>query len=659
MSKISIALHSTDKEKLLKQLQEDANLHINSVEEQEEKGINHTHDEERKKQLEARLSRISSTISFLKRFVKKGGFINEIVPQKLPVPQKTFKNIVEGIDSEKLTEKVNIIATKLTKLKSEKEHLQTNEELIEPWLSLDIPFEELTPTKTTNVLTGTIKKKTFTNMQSIMEEKRIVEIEKIGESKNTVYAIIAYHKENEAEAREFLDEINFSYLDLHKLKGKPKEMAKYIKEKKQQIEEEIKNLLEEAEELSEEYEKLLIHYDHTADEIIRIKTAMDTVQTKTSYIIDGWVETKELENLKDTIKSYDAAELVELKPEKDEKPPVKLVNERIFQPFEIITKLYGTPSYNELDPSPLLALFFAMFFGLCITDAGYGIVLAIIALVLMKKMPEGRKFLWLIFIGAIFTIIEGAVLGGWFGDLLNGTPLESSAKSIMVFDPMKSYFIFYRLALVAGAIQIYWGLFIKVYKEIRNKEYAEAFFEAIIWIIIITSLLIILFSSNFSIQLNLSSKVLLPNTCIMPAAIVFGISALLVILFGGRDEKNPMFRLFIGGMRLLILDGIFSYLGDFLSYIRLMALGLVTAGIATAINDIARMTLGIPIFGIVIFVIILVGGHLFNIGINVLSGFVHTLRLQYVEFFQKFFTGGGKSFSPLKRNEKYILIKKT
>jgi V/A-type H+-transporting ATPase subunit I len=659
MSKVSIALHSTDKEKLLKQLQEDATLHINSVEEQQENGTNHIEDEERKKQLEASLSRISSTISFLKRFVKKGGFITEIVPQKLPVPHETFKNTVEETDAEKLTEKVNIISTKLSKLKSEKEHIQTNEEVIKPWLGLDIPFEELTPTKTTNVLTGTIKKKIFNNLQSTTDEEKTVEIEKIGESKNAIYAIIAYHKSDESEAREFLDEIDFSYLDLRKLKGKPKDTFQHIKERKQQIEEETETLMEEVKELTAEYEKLLILYDHTADEIVRLKTAMDTVQTKTSYIIEGWVETKKLENLKNTIKTYDASEIIELKPEKDERPPVKLVNERIFQPFEIITQLYGTPNYQELDPSPLLALFFAMFFGLCITDAGYGIVLAIIALALMRKMPEGRKFLWLIFIGAVFTIVEGALLGGWFGNLFDGTFIERTTKSMMVFDPMKSYFIFYRLALAAGVIQIYWGLIIKLYEEIKRKNYADALIEAVIWLIILTSGLVWLFSSDFCIQLNLSSKKLLPGILQNPSLYILFFCGLIVVIFGARKEKNPAFRLFLGVLRFFILGGIFSYVGDFLSYIRLMALGLVTAGIANAINDIARMTLNIPIFGIIIFVAILVGGHLFNIGINTLGGFVHTLRLQYVEFFQKFFTGGGKSFSPLKRNEKYILIKKT
>jgi V/A-type H+-transporting ATPase subunit I len=232
-------------------------------------------------------------------------------------------------------------------------------------------------------------------------------------------------------------------------------------------------------------------------------------------------------------------------------------------------------------------------------------------------------------------------------------------KSVMIFDPMKSYFVFYRLALALGAIQIYWGLILKVYEEARNKNYAEAFFEGVVWLVIITSLLIMLFASNFCIQLNLSPTSLLPGTLLLPAMAIFGICAIIVVVFGARTEKNFFFRLFLGGLRLTILGGIFSYLGDFLSYIRLMALGLVTAGIASAINDIGRMTLGIPIAGVVIFVVILVGGHLFNIGINTLGGFVHTLRLQYVEFFQKFFAGGGVRFNPLRRNEKYVVFRQT
>ncbi|TET23419.1 MAG: hypothetical protein E3J78_02270 [Candidatus Cloacimonadota bacterium] len=222
---------------------------------------------------------------------------------------------------------------------------------------------------------------------------------------------------------------------------------------------------------------------------------------------------------------------------------------------------------------------------------------------------------------------------------------------------MKSYFVFFRLAILLGAVQVFWGLFIKMYENIKNKHYADAFIEEIIWITLLSSLAVLLFATDLCIQVNLSPMKLIPESFIFPSLLIVLACSLIIIFFGARKEKSWFFRLIIGVLRLFILGGIFSYMGDFLSYIRLMALGLVTAGIAGAINEIARMTLGIPVVGVILFIIVLIGGHLFNIGINTLGGFVHTLRLQYVEFFQKFFTGGGIPFNPLRKAEKYVVVK--
>jgi V/A-type H+-transporting ATPase subunit I len=659
MTKVSIALHASHKDELLKKLQDSSALHITKIEEQEGLENQEFPDEPKVRELEAQLSHIADAIGFLEGFIKKGGFLAAIVPQKLSVDQHTYQKTIEQLDFERITDQIKEIDNELSGLKSEKEHLMTRQETVEPWHALDIPLQMLKPTKTTTIIPGKINKRLLSDDALKKADDIGVSINRVGESKNEHLVIVMYHNSAEEAAKEFLDELNFSIEDFRGFSGKSKEIFEEIAKKIAGVEEKTETLLEKGKEFAQYHEPLLMAYDHINDEITRLNATREALRTKTTYVILGWLESDKKESILKIVNSYEAVILQEVEPDEGEKPPVKLLNRKIFQPFEIVTNLYGTPRYSELDPSPLLAFFFAVFFGICITDAGYGIVLAVLALFLMKKMPTGRKFLWLIFIGAVFTIIEGALLGGWFGDLFKGTFFDSMTKSIMLFDPMKSYFVFYRLALALGAIQIYWGLILKVYVEFKAGNYADAFFEGIVWLLIITSLLVMLFASNFCIQLNLSPTVLLPGSLLLPAGAILGLCALLVVIFGARKEKNPLFRLFLGGLRFTILGGIFSYLGDFLSYIRLMALGLVTAGIAGAINDIGRMTLGIPIAGVVIFVIILVGGHIFNIGINVLGGFVHTLRLQYVEFFQKFFAGGGVRFNPLSRNEKYIVFKQT
>jgi V/A-type H+-transporting ATPase subunit I len=660
MSKISIALHSSHKDDILKSLQDESALHITKIEEKEESTENGALDVERIRHLEATLNQIDDSIKFLQTFVKKGGFLAGLVPQKVEVSEEKYTEAIEDFECDTITEEIKTINHSISKLRSERDHLQSKMEILKPWMNLSTHVELLKSTETTNIIAGTVNKRLYKEETLKKADEAGVEIEEIDESKNEMYLLILYHKSDEEKAREFLDDVNFAVEDFRGFTGIPSEICNQLQKRLDEIEEDIDSLQEQGKGYLDKYDKLLITYDHTLDEITRLNAMQEALTTKTTYIIQGWIETDTKEHLQKLIDSYEAAVIQEIEPLDDEKPPVKLVNRKIFRPFEVVTKLYGTPSYTDLDPSPLLAIFFAIFFGICITDAGYGIVLALLALYLMKKIPTGKNFLWLIFIGAVFTIIEGALLGGWFGNLFQGTFLDSITKSLMVFDPMKSYFVFYRLALALGVIQIYWGLILKVYEEIKSKNYLEAFLEGVVWILIITTLFIILpFASNFCVQLNLSPRQLLPGSMVLPAGIILILCAFIVVIFGARNEKNVFFRFFLGGLRFTILGGIFSYLGDFLSYIRLMALGLVTAGIANAINDIGRMMLGIPIAGVVIFVVILVGGHLFNLGINTLGGFVHTLRLQYVEFFQKFFAGGGKSFSPLRKNEKYIILKQT
>jgi V/A-type H+-transporting ATPase subunit I len=186
----------------------------------------------------------------------------------------------------------------------------------------------------------------------------------------------------------------------------------------------------------------------------------------------------------------------------------------------------------------------------------------------------------------------------------------------------------------------------------------DALVENGAWILMLTAILALMFSSDISLKMSLvaSASPLLGSAFIAPSYAVISAMSIVIILFGARNEKSVFFRFFIGFLKLVVLSGIFSYMGDILSYIRLMALGMVTAGIAMAVNTIAFMMVDIPVAGYFLTGIILVAGHLFNLAINLLGGFVHTLRLQYVEFYSRFFIGGGKPFLPFSNNEKYIKI---
>ncbi|TET24692.1 MAG: hypothetical protein E3J78_00780, partial [Candidatus Cloacimonadota bacterium] len=400
MTKVSIALHSSHKENLLKELQDLSALHIIKIEKQEKSNDQEFTDEDTIRQLESQLNRLGDTISFVQRFIKSGGFLESLVPQKLPISHETYNETIEHFKCKEMIDHIKKIEHQLSTLRSDKEHLLTKRQTIEPWMELDTPIELLKETTTTRVLPGRINKRLFSEDAQQKAKDMGIQIAKIAESKNEIFVILLYHKNNDENAGDFLDEINFAPEDFRGFTGKPVDILKEIEEQSGAIETECESLLKKAKESVNFYNQLLITYDHINDEVTRLQAIRDAVRTKTTYIIHGWVETKQKESLQKLIDSYDAAVIDEIEPEEEEMPPVKLINKSIFAPFEIVTQLYGTPNYREVDPSPHLSIFFALFFGLCITDAGYGIVLALIALLLMKKMPSGKKFLWLLFIGA-------------------------------------------------------------------------------------------------------------------------------------------------------------------------------------------------------------------------------------------------------------------
>jgi V/A-type H+-transporting ATPase subunit I len=305
-------------------------------------------------------------------------------------------------------------------------------------------------------------------------------------------------------------------------------------------------------------------------------------------------------------------------------------------------------------------LFFAAFFGLCLTDAGYGFILIVVAIFFAYKMKPSRNFLMLILFGGIFTVFAGTIFNGWFGDLPGYFGLgDFFMRFAILGDPINSTYgamNFFRLALVLGVIQVIFGLFIKFFDALRRKELKEAFFDALTWIVIVLSLVVILLSTQIAVSMQLVDAPMFDPSVARYLVWILLPAAIAVIFFSARDEKSWGFRLFMGFLNLTVVNGLTSYLGDILSYIRLMALGLVTAGIGVAINQIAFQMLTIPVIGIAVTIIALVFGHTFNIGINILGAFVHTMRLRYVEFFQKFYVGGGKPFEALKTEHNYITL---
>lgn len=581
---------------------------------------------------------------------------------KIVVSNHEYENIASRTDNEEIIDEIISIDKEISfnNAKSTEINLKINQ--LDLWSSFKNRLELLGDYDSYSIKLGIIKakKNVFEEICSEFDKKKI-SYEVINNNLDLNYIILAYHSETRADARDYLSDITFEEADIKGYFGTVQENIDSLKKKLAHLENINNNLGKKLEGYKKDFERILTIYLDYLENNLEIEWAVNYgFSTDNVSFYTVWVKKDDKKIFDNIIDGFNFTRIIPVEPEEDETVPTVLENKKFFRPFELIINLYGVPKYFEIDPTPYIAIFFALFFGLCMTDAGYGLIFVAISIVLFFKMKGSKNIPMLVLILGIFTILGGAVFNGWFGDLPSYLGIDGFFSRFAIFgDPMKTdgAMNFFRLALLLGVIQVIFGLFIKFFDNLFRKEYKTVFFDTLPWIVIVVSLVIILLSTEIAVNIQLVSEPLFSASVAKILIWLMLPAALVIILFGARDEKNWGFRLFMGFLNLTIVNGITSFLGDFLSYIRLMALGLVTAGIGTAINKIAFQIGSIPVIGIIILIVGLIFGHMFNLGINILGGFVHTMRLQYVEFFSKFYEGGGRPFEVFKEEHKYISIK--
>lgn len=314
------------------------------------------------------------------------------------------------------------------------------------------------------------------------------------------------------------------------------------------------------------------------------------------------------------------------------KTPTKLKNAAIVQPFEMLTEMYSLPQYREIDPTPWLAPFYFVFFGMMVADLGYGILMLFVTTFALKKLTLSKgvaRFMKLFQYLSVSTIIWGLIYGSCFGAQL----------PFYLLSPSKDFMAIFGISMVFGGIQLFTGLFLAAKENIKKKDYLQAVNQGFSWQAILAGIIIA----------AAGKMVLASNALFILGVIVAIIGALCVLLIPAVTGKSKVGGFFMG---LYELYGVTSYIGDFVSYSRLMALGISGGSIAAAFNMLvgymppaARFTAG---------AVLIVALQGLNIFLSLLSAYVHAARLQYVEFFGKFYNGGGRAFKTFKPKEKYV-----
>lgn len=589
---------------------------------------------------EEKLSKAKFALNFLKEYVPQKSGLQALKEGKVELTLKELEEKVLNSNWEAIFDKVKEKEAEFNKLDNEKTKLQSTIDSLSPWESFDASFEELESLKIPTFL-GSIPKQ---NEESLSSELADCYFEIVSSNNDETFFFVMCNTEQKEEVNEKLRALGFSQFKTEE-KVTPLKTIHDSIDRMAKIDSEKFFIKEELADFDEEYKTLELVNEYYENMIVRKEATGNFLKTENVMVIQGWLAADDEKELINVVKKVagDEAYLTfeDVKEEEYDKVPTKLKNNELCTCFESITEMYSTPKYDEIDPTPLLTPFYLLFFGMMVADMGYGLLMILATGFVLKKfkLDEGtRKFIKFFFYLGFPTIGFGAIYGAFFGDLIPSLP--------RLIDTNKDITTILILSIVLGAIQIFCGLGIKAYMLIKAGKPLDAFYDVGSWVITLISLGVVLVGAFVGGVPSIVKTIAI-------VLMIFGM--VVIVLTNGRGAGSKAAEL---GQGAYALYGITSYVGDLVSYTRLMALGLAGGSLAGAFNMIIGLfssnIVALILFGPLLFVF----GHIFNLALSLLGAYVHTCRLQYVEYFGKFYEGGGRAFSPFKAEEKYINLKK-
>jgi len=587
-------------------------------------------------------------------------FIENFITLKERLPRQEIARVRDTFDFSAVAHRLQELTENIKHLEEEEGWVHDDIHELTILSSLPFPLREIHEMTWAKPMIGRLRKEQLGPLRLALREcEDRIYWEEVGAEGQLAYLFFMYyHPRNEqvCDIPAILDQHGFDSLDLSSFSERIPDELTRLQQRLQELHAEIDQIKAELKELTSQKQSFKIIEEYLTNEIERYKDMQRFAETQTIYFVEGWMKATDKQALEHGLSAYaDSVEIFYEVPENtDPTVPVMLENPPRLQPFEIITRMFGMPKYYEPDPTPYLAPFFFLFFGLCLTDAAYGVVLALLMGWFMRKyvVDAGtRQLAKLLYYGGVSTIVCGALTGGWFGNILDYMPkpltfVTAAKNSMTVLDPMAQPLVFLGMALMLGYIQLIYGIVLKMRHRIRSGEGYDAWLDQGVWLLFINSLFFTLMLSALGVGKSLFGQ----SMIVMSQGFAL-LSGAVRVWMNDRGNPHTVKRIFAGLYSLYDIVGIFS---DVLSYSRLLALGLATGVIAMIIDMFVLMTGKIPGVGFIIGIVIFVGGHAFNLIINTLGAFIHSGRLQFVEFFSKFFEAGGKKYKPFRFTSKYF-----
>ena len=530
-------------------------------------------------------------------------------------------------------EAINADMRRLGEIESERTKNEALRASLAPWLAVDAPLDSTDGVL--SLLFGTVGATVTDDALRALSDSLsgLLTWQQASSDKTLRYLLIACHKSVKEQALSALRELGFSTVSFRGLCGTAEENDKKLEAALAALESERREIERRVERFGGNRETLLEASDRAAILLRREEAKSRLIETDKVFLLEGWLPADRCTALEKALEPFTCA--VETRePAEDEYPqvPVQLRNNKLTRPLNMVTEMYSLPAYGTLDPNPLMAPFFILFYGIMMADMGYGLLMMIASVIISKKYrPKGTsgELFSLLGLCGLSTFIVGAMTGGFFGDFLTQLVAIVSPGTVFalpkLFDPLDDLTMILIGSMALGVVQIITGMAISLIEKCRRKKFLDAFFEEITWWIVF---------------LGIALAVLKKGT----AVLYLGCA---LVLLGPIVQGKGWGKL--TGVFGSIYNHVTGYFGDILSYTRLMALMLAGSVIAQVFNMLAAMP-----GNVIAFLIISMLGNAMNFGLNLLGCYVHDLRLQCLEFFNKFYVDGGKPFRPMTLDTEYV-----
>ena len=622
----------SEREALLKAMQDMECVEISSIDGSEEalkSGFAKPDDKALMSAQEA--SRAYRTaLASLDRFApeKKGMF-----RKRQGVSRAAFFSAESEENARTAAETINKDTRRLGEIESERTKNEALRATLAPWLTVDAPLGGADGALA--VFFGTVGLNVTDDALKALADSLdgLLTWQQASSDRSLRYLLVMCHRSVRERALSALRDLGFSTVSFRGMTGTAKENDKALAENLAALEKERQEIEQRIVGLGGKREALLEASDRAAIALRREEAKSRLVGTDKVFLLEGWLPADRCAEIEKTLKPFTCA-IETREPTEDKYPqvPVQLKNNKLTRPLNMVTEMYSLPAYGTLDPNPLMAPFFILFYGIMMADMGYGLLMMIASVIISKKYrPKGTsgELFSLLGLCGISTFIMGALTGGFFGDFLTQLVAIVSPGTVFalpkLFDPLDDLTMILIGSMALGMVQIVTGMAISLIEKCKRKKFLDAFFEEITWWIVFIGIALLALGKG--------------------AAVLYVGCAL--VLLGPIVQGKGWGKL--TGVFGSLYNHVTGYFGDILSYTRLMALMLAGSVIAQVFNMLAAMP-----GNVIAFIIISMLGNAMNFGLNLLGCYVHDLRLQCLEFFNKFYVDGGKPFRPMTLDTEYV-----